>query len=172
MLVINNGYMLAPWADALYAADAKWWDAYPDARSFGGLKITADAATAKRLRIEWVQVRHESDPSAHWLTTANQDGTIAHGGHGGFQALDLVLQFGVRRVILVGFDYCGAHWHDRHPDPLKNPRPQTLGKWRDRMDAQTAPERRGIEIVNASAQSELTAYRKMTVTEALTMWGV
>ena len=25
VIVVNNGYLLAPWADVLYAADARWW---------------------------------------------------------------------------------------------------------------------------------------------------
>lgn len=40
VIVANNAYHLAPWADALAACDSKWWRHYgEDARQFAGRKF-------------------------------------------------------------------------------------------------------------------------------------
>lgn len=172
VIVVNNNYKLAPWADALYAADGKWWDVYREARHFAWLKITEDAATAKRLGIHRVRVVAECDPLEHTIQYG-QRGLLGRGGHSGFQALNLAVQFRAKRILLVGFDLCRLHWHDQHPAPLKNPSQRTLAKWCGRLDAQ-APifEALEIDVVNASLNSALTAFPKMTIKAALQRWSV
>lgn len=167
VLVINNGFRLVPWADALYAADARWWICNAGAVHFAGLKVTADAATAKRLTINRVHVAPETDPDAHQLK-CDQPGRIGHGGNSGFQGLNVALQFGARYLGLVGFDCRGGHWHEKHAQPMINPRPQTLEKWRVRLDAQARfIDRAGAHVVNLSATSALTAFRKIGADEFL-----
>ena len=36
VIVVNDNYKLAPWADVLYAADPEWWDLHQGAPSFQG----------------------------------------------------------------------------------------------------------------------------------------
>ena len=38
VIAINDAYTLAPWADALYATDAKWWHWHRGVASFTGAK--------------------------------------------------------------------------------------------------------------------------------------
>ncbi len=98
-------------------------------------------------------------------------GEIGFGSNSGFQALNLVLQFGVTRVILVGYDMNldhGIHWHGRHPGLLNNPRIGSVAKWRAQLDAQAGLlESMGIEVLNASPISSLTAFRKVDFQEAI-----
>lgn len=170
--VVNNSFRLAPWADMLYAADGGWWGANPDARLFAGLKVTANRDVAKRFGLHLVRVRDETDSQAHAFSLDEQ-GLIGHGGNGGFQVFNLVVQFGARRILLVGFDMGGEHWHDKHEEPLKNPRPQTLAKWRERLDAQAARlAGLGVDVVNVSPMSALTAYRKMPIRDATIHFGL
>lgn len=167
---VNNNYQLAPWADVLYAADGKWWDAYPEARKFSGLKVTPDAAAAKRYGLNVIELLGEIDTDKDRIIV-DRPSVIARGGNSAFQLVNLAALFGSKRQIWIGFDFQGAHWHDDHPSPLRNPRQQTLTKWRDRLDRQaTVLHQLGIEVINASMVSELTAYPKMTVREALTKW--
>ena len=51
------------------------------------------------------------------------DGTVGWGGNSGFQALNMVVNFGCKRIILVGFSLigkAGLHWHDPY-QIRKNP---------------------------------------------------
>lgn len=89
----------------------------------------------------------------------------------GAQALNLAIQFGAGRAILVGFDMTlehGIHWHGRHQAGLNNPRQASVDRWRAELDAQ-APlfDKMGIEVLNASPISRLTAFRRVTLQEAL-----
>lgn len=99
------------------------------------------------------------------------DGQIAWGGNSGYQALGLAVQFGCRRVVLVGFDMrldLGCHWHGPHKGNLGNPSENKVSKWRQRLDA-AAPVLRehGVRVINASSVSALQAYPKMPLQEAI-----
>jgi len=98
-------------------------------------------------------------------------GLLGAGGNSGFQAINLAVQTGAARIGLIGFDMslaAGVHWHGRHGGGLNNPRADVIAGWRYDLDA-AAPKLAalGVEVVNLSAQSALTAYRHMTLEEAL-----
>lgn len=164
-IVVNNSWRLAPWADLLYAADGRWWDAYPAAaRDFAGIKVTADKLVAARLGLHRLTVLEGEH--AHRLSL--EPGVVGHGGHGGFQAVNLAIQLGARRVLLVGLDLRGGHWHGDHLLPLRNPTEGNLARWRERLDG-VAPAiaALGVEVLNCSPGSALSAFRRMKLEEAL-----
>lgn len=169
--VINNSHELAPWADLLYAADAKWWLKYPS-REFAGIKITADLNTAKHLGIHRIELLGQTDTEEDRVVL-DPMGRVTRGGNSAFQLVNLLTQFGVKRQLWIGLDFTGEHWHGKHPEPLKNPRQHTLDRWRGVLDAQ-APVLAGfgVEVINGSPASTLQAYPKMTVSDALSMWGL
>lgn len=154
VLAINESWRLCPWADALYAHDYSWWSR--SAPDFGGLKITGQERAAREFGLEHVKVRSQ----VH--TISLDPGEVGSGGNSGFQGLNLAVLFGASRIVLVGFDMRwseGLHWHGRHPKGLNNPSAELVETWRKRLDA-VAPALRGmgVEILNASPSSALTAY--------------
>ncbi len=101
----------------------------------------------------------------------DQWGEIGWGSNGGFQALNLAVQFGASKVVLVGFDMTlekGTHWHGKHPPGLNNPKQASVDRWRLELDRQ-APllQAMGIEVLNASPHSRLTAYKRVPFLEAI-----
>lgn len=102
-------------------------------------------------------------------------GTIGGGGNSGFQALNLAAQLGATRMVLVGFDMnsqSGVHWYGRNNWPMaNNPDAPQMTRWARAFDA-AAPilAARGVEVVNASPHSALTAFPKMSTEEALARW--
>lgn len=92
-------------------------------------------------------------------------------GNSGFHALNLAVQFGARRIVLVGFDMRldhGVHWHGRHPPGMNNPSDGMMAHWRRALDKAPATlARLGVEVVNASGISALTAFRKVPLLEAI-----
>lgn len=156
-IVINNTYQLAPWADMLYAADAAWWHAHPDAADFQGLRVTVqDVFHALKLRC--------SGPTGF----DPHPGAVRSGGHSGHQAVHIAMHAGARRIILCGFDMHGTHWHGEHPEPLRNTAQGTYGRWCEAFAelAQAATEL-GIEIVNATPGSALACFPAVSLSEAL-----
>lgn len=134
---------------------------------FGGLKVTQDAEAAqqfglRRVTLDDIKPRH---------LTFDRFGKIGSGGNSGFQAVNLVAQTGAAKIVLIGFDMSlaqGVHWHGRHPPGMNNPSGISLASWRDGLDA-AAPKLAalGIEVLNVSDQSALTAYPKVTLKDAL-----
>lgn len=169
VLVVNSSFRAALWADVLYASDRGWWEhkRNRDAFEFSGLKIIARESIGKNNNIKVVNVKTINEADAHSLHLEPK-GIIGHGGNSGFQGLNLALQFGSRKIVLVGFDMCGEHWHEKHVEPLRNPRDAAMALWRKRLDAQAARlNAMRVEVINASVQSALTAYPKMSVASAL-----
>jgi hypothetical protein len=169
VVAINESWRLVPWADALYGCDTKWWTLHDGVRIFKGLKISAELEACKIYK----------DIKKITITNVRSDelcidrlGYVGAGGNSGFQCLNLVVQFGVKRILLVGYDMridLGEHWHHRHPMPLSNPHPQdNLPRWRRAIDGIAARlEEMGVTVINCSLVSLLKAYPKMSIEEAL-----
>ena len=168
-IAINNSWGLAPWSDVLYANDFAWWERGCGVPEFAGLKVSQDDRLADRpdWGIRLVTVRTNQD---RLLTST--PGEIGWGGNSGFSALNLAVQFGCKRIILVGMDMRidqGLHWHGKHSPGLNNPTEETTRRWRRVIDGQApALQALGVEVVNVSPHSALHAYPKMTLEEALT----
>lgn len=102
-------------------------------------------------------------------------GVVGWGSNGGFQAINLALQFGAARILLCGFDCSlekGVHFHGSHPSPLNNPRQASVDRWRAILDAQ-APflAQAGVSVINCAPHSRLTAYPRQPLLEALAHVG-
>jgi hypothetical protein len=167
---VNNAYLLAPWADLLYFADAEWWEWHTrgvrvnelDAREvayrfaeFGGQKATVD-----------VSANRVQDSSVYVLRTTHErwsegSDTIATGLNSGYQALNIAGLAGASRVILLGFDMrqdaqLRSNWHNGH---ARSANAGTLECFAREMD-QLAPivAARGIEVINCTPGSALRAF--------------
>lgn len=164
-IVVNEGYRLAPWADALYAADWGWWHARRGLPEFAGMKMTEHKRAAEEWGLRRVEVLKQDDRISF------EPGVIGSGGNSGFQALNLAVQWGARRIILVGYDATldhGVHWHGRHGEGLRNPTVNLVRRWRRALDgAAKVLRERGIEVINASPISALENYPKMSLEAAL-----
>jgi hypothetical protein len=98
-------------------------------------------------------------------------GEIGWGGNGGFQLLNLVLQWGATRVLLVGFDCSiekGRHFFGSHPSPLDNPRQAGVDRWRAALDSQKPLlDLMGVSVINCAPHSRLSAFPRQPLLEAL-----
>jgi hypothetical protein len=169
IIAINESWQLAPWANMLYACDGNWWKLHDGLRKFKGIKVSYDIEACNLYR----------DIKRIFIPDRKSDkilleplGHVGAGGNSGFQALNLAVQFGGSRILLIGYDMrvdLGEHWHPRHRMPLSNPHPNdNLPRWRAAIDkAYELLSSLGIKVINCSSVSMLKAYPKMTVEEAL-----
>lgn len=166
-IAINTTFRLAPWADMLYAADAKWWN-HPDnkdARAFQWLKLMVenqgesvdDVLMLKNTGVEGF----DDDPTC-----------LRTGMNSGYQALHVAAQAGCKRVLLCGFDMRSVkneqHWHDRHPLPLRDHSDGIYLSW-IRAFGTLAPilEKRGVEVWNCTPGSALKCFQIKTIEAAI-----
>lgn len=178
-VVINESHQLAPWADALYSCDEKWWKLrFP--KQFNGLKITVDQI-APRLFPELKQLKLRPKPNQHgkyceWLLM-DEWGEVGSGQSGGFQALNWLAQLQVKGIALLGFDACiidhKIHWHGTHPVELNNPDQSTFVGWKRWLE-HAAPqlEKLGIEVINCSMFSAVGMFKRIELKATLARWGL
>lgn len=168
-VAINTSWELCPWADILYASDGAWWRQKNGVPGFAGIKVTQSEAAQKRFPdVNRILVRRKFD-----RLVVDQSGEIGDGGNSLFQAINIVVKAGPPRVM--GFagadmrlDY-GVHWHGRHEGMLNNPKERSVRRWIAALDGIAGDLKAlGITVLNLSAISSLTAYRKATLQEFLT----
>ena len=152
LIVINNTYQLAPWADILYACDQVWWHAYPEAIKFKGRKIS-------------IQYHH---PKVElWPNDGKKFGLgremIHTGGNSGYQAINLAYLLGATKIILLGYDMQytqgKAHWHGDHKRGLTQ---QTAFKqWCNHLGIMAKDLiSEGVEVINATRETALECFKR------------
>ncbi len=82
------------------------------------------------------------------------------------------MQFGAKRVLLVGFDMSaesGFHWYGRNGWHMaNNPMDHNFKRWIAAFDiAAPVLEAMGVEVVNCSLNSALTCFTKQSIEDAL-----
>jgi len=156
-----------PSADVSYACDYRWWKQNQGLMEFQGLKLCMDNhPDLKAWGIRNIIV----DKSQDNLLVGDL-GVVGWGGNSGFHALNLAVQFGCKKILLIGFDMRvdrGIHWHGPHKGALNNPTPGNVGRWRRVID-NSAPALAAldIEVINCSDISVLRNYPKMSFERAL-----
>lgn len=167
VICVNESYRLAPWADALYGCDARWWKARHGVEKFKGIRISQDRRTFEL----YPEIKRVNTLRGVNEFRFDNLGYIGWFGNGGMQVVNLVAQLQPKRIVLVGLDMTilhGHHWHGMHSNNLPNPRETVIEGWRFHMDrAAPAFAERGIEVVKTSDKCALQAYPKMELWEAL-----
>lgn len=162
VIVINTTYQLVPWADCLYACDARWWKWHEGAMGFHGLKYSLQAVRGKEYGVTVLKntgtTGLELDPSG-----------LKTGHNSGYQAINLAVHFGATKIVLLGYEMQRSkdgkvHWHGDHrqapsvPFVLFLPAFPTLVK----------PLRDvGVHIVNCSRNTALNAFPKSRLEDVL-----
>ena len=100
VIAINNAYQIAPWADVLYACDVIWWKwYYKDTLDFQGLRITR-SLSAKQKYPDLIWIEGET----HDQGLSKRQDSIVNGRIGGYQAINLAVNFGAKKILLIGYD--------------------------------------------------------------------
>ena len=156
---------LAPWADILYAADAKWWRNYHDrALKFAGRKVTIKDT------LPWDDVFNLKQSIEH-PTFDPRPTHLANGGNSGYQAIHLAVHLGATRIVLLGFDMKNGanrrrHWFGSHPGRLDSR--GSFPAWIHAMEKLSRVlERMGVEVINCTPGSALRCFRRGKLEEVL-----
>lgn len=161
VIVVNTSYRMAPWADCLYACDARWWQWARGAPDFHGMKYA-------------LQRRAERWPGVVALRIGTHDGlstdptTLNTGKNSGYQAINLAVHLGAKRIILLGYDMQKGkngehHWHKEHPSRT----PDIYRKFLHYFNTIEEPLKQlSIEVINCSRVSALKIFPRMSLEEA------
>lgn len=185
VVVVNDAYLLAPWADVHYAADGKWHAWHEAGIPKPALGLSAEQVRARwaafpgqKASIEWggervgderVHVLKNLHDSCHAYGLSTNAERLVTGRHSGFQALNLAVLAGASRVILLGYDGApgadgATHWHGGHPKASAG----IYDKIRASFSAvERELEAAGVAVVNCSPGSAINSFPKASIAEAL-----
>lgn len=157
---------LAPWADVLYAGDAKWWNDpfnQPRALAFEGLRVTvADGLSFKQVLSLQSSRNAPYDPRPNY---------IYKGGHSGYQAVHLAAKFGAKRILLCGFDLRDvngkSHWFGHYYSKTLNTRPNYRNWANNFQPLFKFLAGAGVEVLNCSPGSSLRGAKMAKLEEVL-----
>lgn len=172
VLAVKKNVELAPWAEVVYGCDFPWWKSVRGLPDFKGLKLSYDPRTHAADGVQKVDISLKDD-----RILAEKVGLIGAGGNSGFQALNLAVQFGAKRVLLIGFDMqdrSGVHWYGRNNwQSGNNPSESNFRRWRAAFQAAVPDlEKLGVEVINASPVTDLTCFPRRGVADTLKQWGL
>lgn len=171
IIAVNDAHRLMPFANVLYACDAAWWDVYQGMPEFAGERWSSHGAQNNDKREQAARY------GLHLVSGVERNGfstdpaRIHYGSNGGFQAINLALLFGAKRVLLVGFDMqtkAGRlHFFGNHPAGLRNN--PNYGRFiRAFVEAKkTLPS--DVEIINCTKGSALKCFPMMDLADALSL---
>lgn len=167
VIAVNNSHKRVPWADVLYFCDLKWWGWYGKDESYLGWKgMIVSQEKEMRSRDARVKIVNSSGPDGLDL----RPWSIRTGKNSGYQALNLAVNLGARRIVYFGLDMGAApdgrmHWHKEHENPTPN---HVFANVMIAKFQAVAPilKTLGIEVFNASEFSHLDAFPKITAERA------
>lgn len=149
--VANTTFKMAPWADALFAMDGKWWQFhYVQTAEFHGRRFTTAALPATMAGVEKVSITNYRNSGANCVS--------------------LAVSQGATEVVLLGFDCMldgtQTHWHGSHPAGMSDAR--TVNVWPVLFDRLAADmKRNGVKVVNASRRTALKCFERGELAEVL-----
>ena len=166
VIAVNDAYRLAPWADCLYATDARWWHWHRGVPDFAGAKWSMEHSawgTHRALYTDIQRLRNtgpsglEHDPSG-----------LKNGRNSGYAAVNLAVHYGATRIVLLGFDMQAvkgrSHFFGEHPNKQKSP----YNQFRHRFQSLVKPLRKvGVSVVNCSRNSLLDSFPKADLRQTL-----
>ena len=158
VIAVNQAFKLAPWIDVLFFGDCRWLSQYGQTLiDFAGLRVTT---CEKHHGVKGVlAVRRKNGP----FGISRDPSVLLWNLSSGACAVGLAAHFGVKRIVLLGFDMRKiddkAHWHEDYVKMRGSKVKEPYNRFM-RPFPQIAKDlaRRGVECVNASPGSALTEF--------------
>jgi len=174
VIAVNNNYQLAPWADVLYYCDQRWFQLHQDGvNNFKGLVVSLDRLAPPHVRLlrNGDDDRKNKEHNPRLGFEVERRDTLKTGRNSGYQAINLALLLGAKRIILIGYDMKSSskthtHWFGSHnkwtirPDIFKH-----FVDWFKKAKPQL--DQLGIEVINCTPDSALDVFPRGRLEDVL-----
>ena len=169
VIAVNMAFTLADWIDVMFFGDAGFLKNYGLSNGlmdWPGLKVTTAPAHLKR---DWLRVvQRKNGPrglskNPNWLWWNLSSGACA---------INLAFLFGVKRIVLLGFDMrkvdARNNWHDVYRGAGQKAHHNPYGKFVGRFAAiADALKAHGVECLNATPNTALHEFAKVSLEDVL-----
>lgn len=187
-IAINDAYLVAPWADICYFADARWWEwhtkgiakAWPWVRfseqevrqafaAFAGQKVTIGDTGMMVADADVFMLHNQSSEVCSELGLSETPNALRTGSNSGYQAVNLALLAGAKRVALVAYDmrYAGRKTHSHDGHPIKQPEGSYLQFARNFASMVPQLGKLGVEVLNCTPDSAIDAFKREALARVL-----
>lgn len=168
VIVVNDNYLKAPWADHLHFCDAKWYEWHHRKEEFKSFTnvITTLADNVPDSRVKRLCKGEQKGLSA-------LPDTINHGSNSGYQAVNIAVLRGAKKIVLLGYDMQGQktdkdikmHWFGDHK--IKTP-PAVCNIWLDCWpSAKECLDFLEIKVIQATRETSLDIFPRQSIGAAL-----
>ena len=166
VICVNDAYRLAPWADALYATDAKWWQWHRGVPSFTGPKWSINNSQWNGWNVTYPDVQLLLNTGPEGLE--HKPTGLKNGSNSGYAAVNLAVHYGASHIILLGYEMQPrkgvSHFFGEHPNRQKSP----YDMFRRRFESLVKPLKKiGVTVTNCSRNSALMTFPKADLTATL-----
>lgn len=165
MLVINDNYRLAPWAEYHYACDGKWWDHWINdvQKNYKGISFTQCRRSSQKYNLNYTPGEHKPG--------LGKDKKIHFGSNSGYQAVNLCYLWGAKEIMLIGYDMGMGpkgehHWFGNHPGRLHTQSPYDQFVKNFQKLAEDL-EKEGVKVINCSRRTALDCFEKQKLEKYL-----
>ena len=165
---VNDAYLLGSWVDVCWFGDVRWYEWNREKLlEFKGLKTCCCPTLAAPER-PGIKVLKRSLQLG--LTEDKQ--TVKWNKSSGTSALNLAVHFGVKKIVLLGFDmYIGKdgyhNWHDNHLVSGHSPANPYTRFMQPFVNIAVDAKRLGVEIINCNLESDITQFKKKALEEVV-----
>jgi hypothetical protein len=173
-----------PWADILYFADYAWWRADKQAVAKvweGGRIITSNRQVASDVDAGFGEVQVFGIQNTGTGGLERKPTGVRNGSNSGHQAMNVAYHLGAARIVLLGFDQrvdgLTTHAHggyrggavaaDQYAEKLAHQMTVSHLPYFQRIGLALARE--GVEVLNASPESAIACFPKITLDEAVAL---
>ena len=167
---VNNAYQIGPWIDCIFFGDCAWYLVHRQALAkFPNLKVSCCPRFANRPLKDMEGVKYLAKHGGRRYGISGDPSKVSWNHNSGAAAISLAVHFGVKRIVLLGFDMCldsaaMSHWHGSHGNKKKPPFARHLKGF---PDIASDAEKREVEILNASPESAVDAFSKISLNSLL-----
>lgn len=172
---INVAYLIGDWIDMIFFGDNGFFLSHQQGLAkFSGIKISCNSQVDK---YNWIKYLPKNNRHPKGISESPR--MVSWNGNSGAAAISIAAHSGAKRIILLGFDMKlneqnHQHWHDVYHKLPTNQNPRRMkGLPFDRHlrgfpDIARDAKMMGIEILNASPDSAIQCFKKVTVQELVT----
>jgi len=160
---VNNAYQIGTWIDVCLFGDCSWYLVHRERMArWPNLKVGCCFGCPDYLDPDGI--KYLPRDRAKKVGIGTNPGKLSWGYNSGAAAINLAAHFGARQIVLLGFDMShsnsqATHWHKGHGHPRKTYNRFLKGIPAIAADASAL----GIEILNASQESAITHFRKVSL---------
>lgn len=170
IIAVNMSFQLGDWVDCVFFGDHGFWKRkHIELLAFQGLRVTCRSEELIRDdRVKFLQM----NPRKKQGITFNPPGVISWNFNSGGAAINLAVQFGAKRIILLGFDMNldannNQHWHKEYTSPLSSVKDSMHQHLKGFPVMAEDIKGTGIEIINCSPNSAIQCFPKANIWEVL-----